>query len=156
MDANLGGFSASKWSGVCSVLGARNEAIADQRGHILVVEDDLIIADLIDQILRFENFRVSHVVDGRSAVDFVQRERPDLILMDLMLPIMSGIDASRMIRGNASERDGAIPIVAMSAGVNLRAAAGELPVDGVLAKPFDIDELLATVSIHVRNPADAG
>lgn len=136
------------------MLGTRSEEIADQRGHILVVEDDLIIADLIDQILRFENFRVSHVVDGRSAVDFVQHERPDLILMDLMLPIMSGIDASRMIRGNVSEGDGVIPIVAMSAGVNLRAAAGELPVDGVLAKPFDIDELLATVSIHVRNPTD--
>jgi DNA-binding response OmpR family regulator len=127
----------------------------DQRGHILVVEDDLIIADLIDQILRFENFRVSHVVDGRSAIDFVRHEKPDLILMDLMLPIMSGIDASRMIKSDTTHDTCSIPIVAMSAGMNLRAAAGELPVDGVLAKPFDIDELLATVSIHVRNRTDS-
>jgi len=123
-----------------------------RRGHILIVEDDLIIADLIDQILRFENFTVSHVVDGQSAVDFVLVEgnRPDLILMDLMLPVMGGIDVSRAIKTSDQEQIAAIPIVAMSAGVNLRAAAGELPVDGVLAKPFDIDELLATVGIHLR------
>jgi CheY-like chemotaxis protein len=120
------------------------------RGHVLVVEDDLIIADLIDQILRFENFRVSHVVDGRSAVQFVAEERPDLILMDLMLPVMGGVEASRLIKASDNGHVASIPVVAMSAGVNLRAAADDLPVDGVLAKPFDIDELLATVSIHVR------
>lgn len=120
------------------------------RGHVLVVEDDLIIADLIDQILKFEGFVVSHVVDGQSAVDFVGLERPDLILMDLMLPVMSGIEASRLIKGSDHAATASIPIVAMSAGVNLRAAATGLPVDGVLAKPFDIDELLATVNIHLK------
>ena len=71
--------------------------------------------------------------------------------MDLMLPVLSGSEASRIIK--ASERDdiSTIPIVAMSAGVNLRAVAGDIPVDGVLAKPFDIDELLATVGIHIRS-----
>ncbi len=123
-----------------------------QKAHILVVEDDLIIADLIDQILRFESFEVSHVVDGRSAVEFARSRRPDLILMDLMLPVMNGIDASRTIKADPVEEIAATPIVAMSAGVNLRANADELPVDGVLAKPFDIDELLATVGIHVRRP----
>src|SRR5687767_10451791 len=54
-----------------------------ERGHVLIVEDDLIIADLIDQILRFESFRVSHVIDGKSAVDYAQTHLPDLILMDL-------------------------------------------------------------------------
>lgn len=121
------------------------------RGHVLVVEDDLIIADLIDQILRFEGFEVSHVGDGQSAVEFVSRYRPDLILMDLMLPVMGGAAASRVIKGIADDDIAQIPIVAMSAGVNLRAAAGDLPVDGVLAKPFDIDELLATVNVHVRD-----
>jgi len=124
---------------------------SDFRGHILVVEDDLIIADLIDQILRFESFHVSHVVDGQSAVAFALAHKPDLILMDLMLPVMSGIEASRMIKSNDEASVNRIPIVAMSAGVNLRAAAGGLPVDGVLAKPFDIDELLATVNVHVRD-----
>lgn len=121
-----------------------------QRGHVLVVEDDLIIADLIEQILRFESFEVSHVVDGQSAVEFVSRQQPDLILMDLMLPVKSGIDASREIRRSDEDGIARIPIVAMSAGVNLRANAEELPVDGLLAKPFDIDELLATVDIHIR------
>jgi DNA-binding response OmpR family regulator len=126
----------------------------DERRHILVVEDDLVIADLIDQILRFECFRVSHVVDGQSAVDFAIRTPPDLILMDLMLPVMSGIEACRIIKSSEASEVSSVPIVAMSAGVNLRAAATELPVEGVLAKPFDIDELLATVSVHVRPASD--
>jgi DNA-binding response OmpR family regulator len=125
------------------------------RQHILVVEDDLIIADLIDQILRFEGFDVSHVIDGRSAVDMAIEKVPDLILMDLMLPVMNGIDASRTIRSDRRADVATVPIVAMSAGVNLRATAGDLPVDGVLAKPFDIDELLATVGIHIRRSPDA-
>ncbi|HEX5165775.1 MAG TPA: response regulator [Thermomicrobiales bacterium] len=122
------------------------------RGHVLIVEDDLIIADLIDQILRFESFHVSHVIDGRSAVNYATTHHPDLILMDLMLPVMSGMDASRMIKLHPDCHVSQIPIVAMSAGVNLRATAHGLSVEGVLAKPFDIDELLATVDIHIRRP----
>ena len=119
--------------------------------HILIVEDDLVIADLIDQILRFEGYTISHVVDGRAAVAFVAEHSPDLVLMDLMLPVMSGLEASRIIKESDIDHVCLTPIVAMSAGVNLRAAAGSLPVDGVLAKPFDIDELLATVSVHARS-----
>lgn len=112
----------------------------------------MIIADLIDQILQFESFRVSHVVDGRSAVEFVIAKRPDLVLMDLMLPVISGIEASRQIKAHSLLAVASTPVVAMSAGVNLLSAAGELPVEGVLAKPFDIDELLATVKLHMRAP----
>ncbi len=126
------------------------DPVSVDRGHILIVEDDLIIADLIDQILRFESFQVSHVIDGKSAVDYATSHAPDLILMDLMLPVMSGMDASRIIKSHPDEVVSQIPIVAMSAGVNLRATAHGLSVEGVLAKPFDIDELLATVDIHIR------
>lgn len=133
---------------------APSESTDPERGHVLIVEDDLIIADLIDQILRFESFRVSHVVDGKSAVDYAQTHLPDLILMDLMLPVMSGMDASRMIKSHPDAGVSQIPIVAMSAGVNLRATANGLAVEGVLAKPFDIDELLATVDIHIRRQGD--
>lgn len=129
---------------------AHADASSTDRGHVLIVEDDLIIADLIDQILRFESFRVSHVIDGKSAVDYAKTHLPDLILMDLMLPVMSGMDASRLIKSHPDEVVSQIPIVAMSAGVNLRATANGLAVEGVLAKPFDIDELLATVDIHIR------
>ena len=126
------------------------DATSGDRGHVLIVEDDLIIADLIDQILRFESFQVSHVIDGKSAVDYAKNHIPDLILMDLMLPVMSGMDASRIIKSHPDATVSQIPIVAMSAGVNLRATANGLAVEGVLAKPFDIDELLATVDIHIR------
>ncbi len=130
-------------------------SLNEDRGHILVVEDDLIIADLIDQILRFESFQVTHVADGQSAVAYATSEFPDLILMDLMLPVLSGMDASRIIKSHPDEGVSGIPIVAMSAGVNLRATAYDLAVEGVLAKPFDIDVLLATVDIHIRKGVNA-
>jgi DNA-binding response OmpR family regulator len=133
-----------------TVVTTAAQAADSERGHVLIVEDDLIIADLIDQILRFESFNVSHVIDGRSAVDYAKTHLPDLILMDLMLPVMSGMDASRAIKADPDSHVSQIPIVAMSAGVNLRATAHGLAVEGVLAKPFDIDELLATVDIHIR------
>jgi CheY-like chemotaxis protein len=131
-------------------IGADIAESETRRGHVLIVEDDLIIADLIDQILRFESFQVSHVIDGQSAVEYATTHHPDLILMDLMLPVMNGMDASRMIKAHPDGDISQIPIVAMSAGVNLRATAHGLAVEGVLAKPFDIDELLATVDIHIR------
>ncbi len=118
---------------------------------VLVVEDEPdnqeIMRAVVEDLLGYDALLA---YNGQAALEAVSHRVPDLILMDLMLPVMSGIDASRQIKADAADSIATIPIVAMSAGVNLRAAAGELPVDGVLAKPFDIDELLATVSVHVR------
>jgi DNA-binding response OmpR family regulator len=120
-----------------------------QAAHILVVEDDLGIADVISQILHLEGYHVSHVLDGQTAVECVRHHPPDLVLMDLMLPVLSGIEASRAIKASADPSVAQVPIIAMSAGVSLRVAIDGLPVDGILAKPFDLDELIALVHSQV-------
>ena len=123
---------------------------------VLVVEDDPIIAGLILEILALEGYRVQHVGNGRAAVATVAQTPPDVILMDLMLPVMGGVDAIGVIRRTEQPALARVPIIAMSAGVNLCAAVVQLPVEGVLAKPFNIDELVALVQIQLQRAAEHG
>ena len=107
--------------------------------RVLVVEDDRIIQDLIVQVLEHAGYDCLTAVDGFSGVDIARTERPDVILMDLMLPVM-----------NSSPETRTCQIIAMSAGRNLAQVSGELDVDSVLGKPFDVDVLIADVALHVR------
>ena len=116
--------------------------------RVLVVEDDRIIQDLIVQVLEHAGYDCLTAVDGFSGVDIARTERPDVILMDLMLPVMNGVDAIRAIRSSPETRT--CQIIAMSAGRNLAQVSGELDVDSVLGKPFDVDVLIADVALHVR------
>jgi len=71
--------------------------------------------------------------------------------MDLMLPVMDGASATRIIKTNPTTAS--IRVIAMSAGANLRLLADNLPADGVVGKPFDLDALLADVAIQLRHLA---
>lgn len=117
--------------------------------QILVVEDDPSIASLLDEALTDAGHQVTLARDGRAALAAVGATHPDLILMDLMLPVMNGIEASRALKACSDPLRAQIPIVAMSAGVNLRVAAHEGLVEGLLPKPFNLDELLAIVTLHL-------
>jgi CheY-like chemotaxis protein len=86
--------------------------------------------------------------DGAEALTIARREQPDVILMDLMMPGMDGLAAIRALRTDATERDWCI--VAMSAAANLLQAAHEVRLDGVIAKPFDIDVVLAEIAACLR------
>src|SRR5215213_4087484 len=121
---------------------------------VLIVEDDLTIRDLIEQVLHFEHIETLLAGDGQTGVDLALREHPDLVLMDLMLPILDGVSAIKALKRDPATSD--IPVVAMSAGTNLRLHADDLPADGVLAKPFDIDALIATVHFQVHHHAHGG
>jgi CheY-like chemotaxis protein len=86
--------------------------------------------------------------DGRAGVTLAREERPNLILMDRMMPVLDGIAAIKELKADPATRS--IPTIAMSGGRNLRVHADDLPTDGVLAKPFDIDVLLALVEFETR------
>lgn len=116
--------------------------------RILVVEDDPVIQSLIVEFLGDEGFELLAASDGQSGVDMARQMRPDLILMDLMLPILDGMAATRALKSDARTRD--IPVIAVSAGTNLRIHAEQLPADGVVGKPFDLDTLLAAVTVHLQ------
>jgi DNA-binding response OmpR family regulator len=121
-----------------------------QMARILVVEDDPVIRELIVEVLSDEGHSVIEAADGATGVHLAQSEQPNLILMDLMLPVMDGVAAIRKLK--SSSETSSIRTIAMSAGTNLRSHANEIRADGTLAKPFDIDALLALVVVESRQP----
>lgn len=112
--------------------------------RILLVEDDRSIRHLLLELLAEEGYDVYAVEEGSAGVRAARAIQPDLILMDLMMPVLDGMAATRQLKDEPTTRD--IPIIAISAGPNLRIHARDLPADGVVAKPFDIDVLLAMIT----------
>jgi len=113
------------------------------RPLVLVVDDDPDILDAVCDILEGEHYRVARARHGREALDRVAEERPAIVLLDLMMPIMDGVAFAQMLRIQYADHE--IPIVVISADGNPQRAAS-VGARGFLAKPFDIDALLAEVA----------
>jgi two-component system cell cycle response regulator DivK len=111
---------------------------------ILVVEDQELNMDLLVQLLEDE-YEVLQAVDGAAAIEVAMEEHPDLILMDLSLPVVDGWEATRRIKGHDELRH--IPIVALTAHAMVGDAARALVCgcDAYLTKPLDEDLLLETL-----------
>ena len=112
---------------------------------VLVVDDDPDILDAICDILETEGYGVRRARPGGEALDAVRRERPDLILLDLMMPVMDGVAFAIALRAQRLEPE--IPVVVISADGSPQKAAA-IGARGFLSKPFDIDALLAYVSAN--------
>jgi len=109
---------------------------------ILVVEDDPDILEAICDILLEEGYRVAQARDGLSALDRVRAERPSLVLLDLMMPVMDGPAFARALRSRGP--DGDVPLLVITAD-NKPERAIEAGADAVLPKPFAAEALLAAV-----------
>jgi two-component system cell cycle response regulator DivK len=112
---------------------------------ILVVEDVELNRDLIVQLLE-DTYEVLTAADGAAGIQLAARERPDLILMDLSLPIIDGWEATRRIKANAALQE--IPIIALSAHAMMgdQEKALQCGCDEYLSKPLDEDLLFATLA----------
>ena len=110
---------------------------------VLVVDDDPDILDAICDILMGEGYRVARARHGREALAALDRERPALILLDLMMPVMDGLAFAQALRGREGDRD--VPIIVISAEGNPQRAAA-VGARAYLSKPFDIDALLSEVA----------
>jgi len=117
---------------------------------ILVVEDDRTIAELLRETLEIEGYRAVNALNGEEAIQYALREMPQLILLDIMLPRMSGYEVIQHLRSHPKSVH--IPIIALSARVTLadKVQAFELGADSYLTKPFDTDELLARIRSQLR------
>lgn len=115
--------------------------------HVLIVEDDPEISRLVADFLRREDFEVSVAADGKAMDIILQRERPDLIVLDLMLPGEDGLSICRRLRGANT-----IPILMLTAKSEEidRVVGLELGADDYLAKPFGPRELLARIRAILR------
>lgn len=118
---------------------------------ILVVEDDPKIQKIIVQTLRKEGYRVLTSGDGLDAIQKARAERPDLVLMDLRLPEMDGLEVCRELR-----KEGSLPIIIVSArGEEADKVAGfTLGADDYITKPFSPTELLLRVKAVLRRVQD--
>lgn len=119
--------------------------------QILIIEDERAIADLIAATLRAEGYRCRCTFDGQEGVEHLDAEHYDLILLDLMLPKISGYDLLEYIRPRG------IPIIIISAmgQVSDRIRGLRLGADDYLSKPFQIGELLARVESVLRRSGRA-
>lgn len=119
---------------------------------ILIVEDDRSLVEVITYNLRKEGFDVLTASDGVRGLEIARRERPDLVLLDIMLPEMDGLELCRLLR-----RESNVPIIMLTAKVTEtdRIVGLELGADDYVTKPFSIKELMARIRAAIRR-AGAG
>ena len=118
--------------------------------RILIVDDEPEIVRGLEDNLRFEGYQTSTAADGREALAVAAREAPDLILLDIMMPGLSGWDVCRELRGQGID----VPIIMLTArGEESDRVRGlELGADDYITKPFSLRELLARVRAVLRRP----
>ncbi len=124
-------------------------AAGNPRGStIMVVDDEPKIVDIVRAYLEREGFRVLVAYDGQTALASVRRDRPDLLVLDLMLPEVSGWDVCRQLRAES----GSPPIIMLTARDDTtdKIVGLELGADDYVAKPFDPKELVARVRAVLR------
>jgi two-component system sensor histidine kinase/response regulator len=120
--------------------------------YILVVDDVPSICSLVAIILRDEGYQVGTAHNGQEALARIAEATPDLVLLDLQMPVMDGWELHRRLR----EQDCCAPVVFMTAGPQARVEAERHHADGYIAKPFDPDALVATVAQHVQSGRHGG
>jgi two-component system cell cycle response regulator DivK len=123
--------------------------------RILYVEDNEDNVYMLVRRLRRHGFEVIVAGDGAQGVEAARRERPDLVLMDLSLPVLDGWEATRRLKGAAETR--AIPVIALSAHAMAgeRERALEAGCDDYDTKPVDLDRLLAKIRAQLGEGAGA-
>jgi len=114
---------------------------------ILIVDDEPTIVEVVGLYLQREGFRVITAADGAAALALVEQQRPDLVVLDLMLPGISGLDVMRRLRAS-----GALPIILLTARSEEadRVVGLELGADDYVTKPFSSRELVARVKAVLR------
>lgn len=113
---------------------------------ILVVDDDPNIGNLLEELLSKEGYSVSRAYSGTEAILRLQKSKPDLVLLDMMLPGLSGEDVLPYLKG--------IPVIVVSAKADIDDKVGMLlrGASDYVTKPFDTKELLARIAVQLRAP----
>ena len=123
--------------------------VDDARGHILVVDDTLVNLRILSEMLAAQGYKVRPVTSGAQALQAALAAPPDLVLLDINMPGMTGYDVCLQLKAQPATRD--VPVIFMSARDEVLDKIRAFEVGGVdyVTKPFHLEELLARVATHV-------
>ncbi len=123
-------------------------------GRLLLVEDDQRVRDSLHRALDLEGFEVSTAVDGGAALQMIASHRPDAVILDVMMPILDGLQVARRVRADGDTT----PILMLTARheVTHRVAGLDAGADDYLVKPFALEELLARLRALLRRGGITG
>jgi CheY-like chemotaxis protein len=118
-------------------------SLPDTAPTVLVVDDEPGVRELLYHVLTSAGYRTLMAVDGPTALNLARVRQPDLVILDIMIPGISGLDVTSVLKADESTRD--IPIVILSILANPEKAA-QLGADACFSKPFDQDEFVDKVT----------
>lgn len=120
----------------------------DEKKRVLIVEDEKSIVDIVRFNLEKEGYAVLTAYDGDAGLSAAREDRPDLILLDVMLPKRNGFDVCRILR----EEGDNVPVIILTAreGESDKVLGLEIGADDYITKPFSMRELLARVKANIR------
>lgn len=126
---------------------------ATSNGHvpvILVADDEPVNLALIKRRLEWEEYEIHTAEDGGQAVETARRVLPDLVILDVMMPVLDGLQACRLLKEDPTTRD--IPVIFLSAldDTDTKVSGLSLGADDYISKPFRVEELLARVAVAIR------
>ena len=114
---------------------------------VLVVDDDQDLLNLVALVLETDGFKVQTAADGRAGLAAVELGMPDLILLDMKMPVMNGWEFASEYH---ARYNGQAPIVVLTAAEDAKRRAKEVGAVGWIGKPFDLDTLVEVVRQHIR------
>lgn len=125
------------------------------RPKILVVDDETDVVNFIERTLKSEGFDVVCAYDGIGALDVVSTEKPDLVLLDIMMPMMSGYEVCEQIKSNPQTQ--AIPIICVTSAhaPDARTQSLRVGASALIVKPFLPAELVAQIRRYLRKDEDS-
>ncbi len=115
---------------------------------VLVCDDDEGILDMVSFVLEDSGFAVIPESNSLNVSSLIEKEKPDLLLLDLWMPVLSGDQVLKMLRSNPETKD--LPVIVISASTEGQKIAQEAGASAFIAKPFDIDQLINKVETILR------
>lgn len=130
------------------------EELSDTRQKILIVDDELDALTALKRALEADNYNVVEAADGLSAIEKVKTEKPDVVLLDLMMPEMDGIEACKHLKSDPKYKH--IPIIMLTAKgeIDNKIEGIEMGADDYVTKPFNLHELKARIKMVLRRTQD--